>query len=130
MFKPPRSSPTQPLPHLLAHTRLQLGHPAVERRGERVLHLHGFEHEDRIALLQLRAGFRGDRDDLAGHGRQDRAVGDGEFAAFGFAGIEDEFVGLAAIEDDDAVASRFGPTDIASLSERNREMLVLVLKEN
>ena len=60
--------------HLLAGGVADLLDAAVLRRGDRVLHLHGFEHQKRVAFLD--AGALGDQhlDHLARHRRRERAA--------------------------------------------------------
>ena len=60
--------------HLVAGCVKQLGHHAIGRRGNRVLHLHGIEHRQRLAARHGVAGLDGKGHDLAGHGRGQAAA--------------------------------------------------------
>src|SRR5215213_2325950 len=53
--------------HLLAGVVVNLLHHAVGRRRDGVLHFHGLEDQERVALGDLRAGLRQHLDDLSGH---------------------------------------------------------------
>jgi len=60
---------------LLADTETEGLHGAGGGRGNRVLHFHGFENQQRGALFHPAADRGDQRDDLAGHRRRQAALG-------------------------------------------------------
>jgi uracil-xanthine permease len=63
------------LGHLLAHGIAQALDRPIGRRGQRVLHLHGFEHQQRLALAHRVARLDPQIDDLARQRRAHHRVG-------------------------------------------------------
>src|SRR6185503_18688934 len=61
------------LEHLVAGGVVDLLHPAVGRRRDRVLHLHRLENEERLAFRHLAARFGHHLDDFPRHRRGERA---------------------------------------------------------
>jgi hypothetical protein len=89
--------------HLRVRGDEDVAHPARERRRDRGLHLHGFEHGERVAGRDLVARLHGERDhDRGGLRADDPHVGAGE--AVGDAVHLDE-VARALGDGDDAVAA-------------------------
>src|SRR5438132_388396 len=60
--------------YLLAGGEMHFLDHAVGGRGDGVLHFHGLENQQRLALFHLVAGARHHLDDLAGHRRRERAA--------------------------------------------------------
>src|SRR3954471_9961366 len=67
------------LQHLLARAVVDLLHDTVGRRGNRVLHLHCFQDQERVALADLGARLGQQLDDFSRHGRGEGAGGSAFF---------------------------------------------------